>query len=102
MGTQSLFQSGWFMEGLLSQTLVVHIIRTRRVPFMESRASAPVCVLTIAVMLGGVVIPFTAFGALLGLRPLPLEYFGWLAGILAAYAVVAQVVKNWFARRYGY
>jgi Mg2+-importing ATPase len=100
--TQSLFQSAWFVEGLLSQTLIVHIIRTRRIPFFESRASAPLTLLTLAVMFAGLVIPFTAFGETLDLGPLPISYFAWLLLILAAYVGLAQVVKNWFARKYGY
>jgi Mg2+-importing ATPase len=99
---QSLFQSGWFVEGLLSQTLIVHIIRTRRLPFVESTASAPLLFLTVLVMLAGLIIPFTPFGATLGLRPLPPAYFGWLVLILACYVALAQLVKNWFARKYGY
>jgi Mg2+-importing ATPase len=99
---QSLFQSGWFVEGLLSQTLIVHIIRTRRFPFVESTASAPLIFLTTLVMLAGVIIPFTAFGRALGLGPLPPAYFGWLVLILVCYVVLAQAVKNWYARRYGY
>jgi Mg2+-importing ATPase len=102
LATQSSFQSAWFVEGLLSQTLIVHVIRTRRIPFFESRASAPLTLLTSAVMLAGLAIPSTAFGATLGLRPLPLSYFGWLILILAAYVGLAQVVKAWFARKYGY
>jgi Mg2+-importing ATPase len=99
---QSLFQSGWFVEGLLSQTLIVHIIRTRKLPFVESVASAPLVFLTALVMLAGVIIPFTSFGATLGLRPLPLAYFGWLVLILVCYVVLAQAVKTWFARKYGF
>ncbi len=99
---QSLFQSGWFVEGLLSQTLIVHIIRTRRIPFVESRPAAPLALLTAFVMLAGVVIPFTPLGATLGLQPLPPVYFGWLALILLCYCVLGQVVKSWYARRYGY
>jgi Mg2+-importing ATPase len=99
---QSLFQSAWFVEGLLSQTLIVHVIRTRRIPFIESRASAPLTLLTSAVMLAGLVIPFTALGETLGLRPLPLAYFAWLILILSAYVGLAQLVKSWFARKYGY
>ncbi len=99
---QSLFQSGWFVEGLLSQTLIVHIIRTRRLPFVESTASAPLIFLTALVMLAGLIIPFTPFGAALGLRPLPLAYFGWLVLILLCYVLLAQLVKNWFARKFGY
>jgi Mg2+-importing ATPase len=88
--TQSLFQPAWFVEGLPSQTLIVHVIRTRRIP------------LTSAVMLAGLAIPFTALGAALGLRPLPLPYFAWPILILATYVDLAQVVKTWFARKYGY
>jgi len=99
---QSLFQSGWFVEGLLSQTLIVHIIRTRKLPFVESVASPPLVFLTALVMLAGVIIPFTSFGATLGLRPLPLAYFGWLVLILVCYVVLAQAVKTWFARKYGF
>lgn len=99
---QSLFQSGWFVEGLLSQTLIVHIIRTRKVPFVESRASAPLLLLTSAVMLAGLLIPFTAFGETLALSKLPFAYFGGLAVILVSYVALAQVVKTWFARKYGY
>jgi Mg2+-importing ATPase len=90
------------VEGLLSQTLIVHIIRTRRIPFLESRASLPLTGLTVAVMLGGLAIPFTSFGDRLGLSPLPLAYFPWLVAILVSYCVLGQVVKTWFARRYGY
>ncbi len=100
--SQSLFQTGWFVEGLLSQTLIVHIIRTRKLPFLESRATAPVIALTLIVMLAGLAIPFTAFGRALGLTPLPAAYYGWLVAILAGYMVLAQMVKGWFARRFGY
>jgi Mg2+-importing ATPase len=99
---QSLFQSGWFVEGLLSQTLIVHIIRTHKVPFLESRAAAPLALLTALVMLAGLAIPFTGFGRTIGLQPLPWTYFPFLALILASYVVLAQLVKNWYARKYGY
>jgi len=99
---QSLFQSGWFVEGLLSQTLIVHIIRTHKVPFLESRAAAPLALLTALVMLAGLAIPFTGFGRTIGLQPLPWTYFPFLAFILASYVVLAQLVKNWYARKYGY
>jgi Mg2+-importing ATPase len=99
---QSLFQSGWFVEGLLSQTLIVHIIRTHKVPFLESRAAAPLALLTALVMLAGLAIPFTGFGRTIGLQPLPWTYFPFLVLILASYVVLAQLVKNWYARKYGY
>jgi Mg2+-importing ATPase len=99
---QSLFQSGWFIEGLLSQTLIVHIIRTGRVPFIESRAALPLLAMTATIMAIGIYIPFSALAPAIGLRPLPAAYFAWLAAILLAYAMVTQRVKAWFARRYGF
>lgn len=97
---QSLFQSGWFIEGLLSQTLVVHMIRTRRVPFLRSMASAPVLALTGAIMVIGIFIPFSGLGARIGMVPLPFAYFGWLALTLVSYCVLTQVVKTLYIRRY--
>ncbi|EOU9610159.1 magnesium-translocating P-type ATPase [Cronobacter dublinensis] len=98
---QSLFQSGWFVEGLLSQTLVVHMLRTRKIPFIQSRAALPVLVTTFIVMAVGVAIPFSPLGHWIGLVPLPLAYFPWLAGILFAYCVVAQLMKRFYIRRFG-
>jgi Mg2+-importing ATPase len=100
IGTQALFQSGWFVEGLLSQTLIVHMIRTRRIPFIQSRASPPVLLLTGAIMAIGIAIPFTPLGTAVGLVPLPWRYFPILTGILLAYCVLTQVVKHWYIRRF--
>jgi len=97
-----LFQSGWFVEGLLSQTLIVHMIRTRKIPFIQSRASTPLLVLTALIMMIGIYIPFTVFGAKIGLVPLPLRYFPWLVAILLSYCFLAQNVKNWFIKKYGF
>jgi P-type Mg2+ transporter len=99
---QALFQSGWFVEGLLSQTLIVHMIRTRKLPFIQSRAAPALTLSTLAVMVVGALLPFTPFGHSLGMVPLPLRFFGWLALILPAYMVLAQIVKTGFIRRYGY
>ena len=97
---QNLFQSGWFIEGLLSQTLIVHMIRTRKIPFIQSWATTPVVALTSAIMLLGIIIPFTPFGAALKLVPLPMSYFPWLIGILVAYCFLTQLIKNWFIRKF--
>ena len=97
---QSLFQSGWFIEGLLSQTLIVHMIRTRKIPFIQSRATWPVIGMTTLVMVIGIVIPFTSFGASIGLQALPLSYFPWLMGILLSYCVLTQLIKNWYIRKF--
>ncbi len=98
---QSLFQSGWFVEGLISQTLIVHMIRTRRIPFIQSRASWPVMGLTLFIMALGCVIPFTRLGAAIGLVPLPLSYFFWLIGILFCYCMLTQIVKRLYVRKFG-
>ena len=99
--TQSLFQSGWFIESLLTQTLIVHMIRTARVPFFQSRAAWPVLLLTGAIMCCGLLLPFTSLGAQLKLVPLPGSYFAWLAAILLSYSVLTQLVKVWYRRRFG-
>lgn len=97
---QTLFQSGWFVEGLLSQTLIVHMIRTRKIPFIQSCASWPVVGLTFLIMGIGIVLPFTPFGGSIGLEELPLAYFPWLVGILLAYCVLTQFVKQWYIKQF--
>ncbi|BEM63457.1 magnesium-translocating P-type ATPase [Serratia marcescens] len=98
---QALFQSGWFIEGLLSQTLVVHMLRTQKIPFIQSTAALPVLLTTGLVMALGIYIPFSLLGALVGLQPLPWEYFPWLAATLVSYCVVAQLMKRFYIRRFG-
>lgn len=95
---QSLFQSGWFLEGLLSQTLIVHVLRTQKIPFLQSRASRPVLFLTGSIMLIGLFLPFTSVGLALGLRALPWSYFPWLLATLLAYCLLTQFVKIRFMR----
>ncbi|XP_037959392.1 magnesium-transporting ATPase, P-type 1-like [Teleopsis dalmanni] len=97
---QSLFQSGWFIEGLLSQTLIVHMIRTRKIPFIQSRASFPVMITTFMIMAIGIAIPFTQLGASIKLTPLPWSYFPWLIGILLGYCFLTQIVKNWYINKF--
>ncbi|MGX5720434.1 magnesium-translocating P-type ATPase [Shinella zoogloeoides] len=98
---QSLFQSGWFIEGLLSQTLVVHMLRTRKIPFIRSTAALPVMLMTGLVCALGIYIPFSPLGAMVGLQPLPWAYFPWLAATLFSYCVVAQTMKTIYIRRFG-
>jgi Mg2+-importing ATPase len=100
VGGQSLFQSGWFIEGLLSQTLIVHMIRTEKIPFIQSKASLPVILLTSVIMLAGIYIPFSVFGESIGLQPLPMSYFPWLVGILLSYCVLTQIIKKWYIRKF--
>ncbi|MGA8822154.1 MAG: magnesium-translocating P-type ATPase [Pseudolabrys sp.] len=98
---QSLFQSGWFVVGLLTQTLIVHMIRTRHIPFFQSRAAMPVILLTASIMAFGIYLPFSPLGAHLNMVPLPLPYFGWLIGILLSYCLLTQLVKTIYIRRFG-
>ena len=100
MDMQSLFQSGWFIEGLLSQTLIVHMIRTKKIPFIQSRATKPVLILTSIIMIIGISIPFTSFGEYIGLVPLPLSYFPYLILILLGYCVLTQLVKRFYIRKF--
>lgn len=95
---QTLFQTGWFVEGLLSQTLIVHMIRTRKIPFVQSRASWPVIGMTLLIMAVGILLPFTPFGGSIGLQPLPLSYFPWLLAILLSYCVLTQIIKNLYIK----
>jgi Mg2+-importing ATPase len=97
---QTLFQSGWFIEGLLSQTLIVHMIRTKQIPFIQSWATAPVVALTSFIMFIGICIPFSPFASALKLEPLPASYFLWLLGILFVYCVLTQLVKTWFIKKF--
>jgi len=98
---QSLFQSGWFIESLLTQTLVVHMIRTRKIPFLQSIAAAPVLGLTTAIIVIGMLLPYTAIGAKIGMMEMPPVYFAWLALTVVAYCALTQVVKVIYTRRYG-
>jgi Mg2+-importing ATPase len=98
---QSLFQSGWFVVGLLTQTLIVHMIRTQHVPFIQSRAATPVILLTASIMGVGIYLPFSPLGEHLGMVPLPMSYFPWLVGILLSYCILTQLVKHLYIRRFG-
>jgi Mg2+-importing ATPase len=97
----ALFQAGWFVESMWSQTLVIHMIRTPKIPFIQSRASRPLILLTFTGIAALTVIPFTVIGASIGLTSLPPVYFAWLALTILLYMVLATVFKRIFVRRYG-
>ena len=97
----ALFQAGWFVESMWSQTLVIHMIRTPKIPFVQSRASFPLMALTFAGIAALTAIPFTGFGASIGLAPLPPVYFAWLALTVVLYMGLATALKLIFIRRYG-
>ena len=97
----SLFQAGWFVESLLTQTLIIHIIRTARIPFFQSRASTPLILTTILIVSIGAIIPYTALGTALGFQPLPWLYWPLVLAMMAAYAALTHLVKTWVVRRWG-
>ncbi len=99
---QALFQTGWFVESLMTQTLIVHVIRTTKVPFFQSLASLPMLLITATVMGIGIYIPFSPIATSLGFVSLPAVYFLWLALILTCYCGLTQFVKIWFIKKYGY
>jgi len=101
IATQSLFQSGWFVEGLLTQTLIVHTIRTERIPFIQSTAVAPVVLLTLLIMACGVWLPFSPLAPALRLQALPVAYFPWVAAILVIYCALTQFMKSFYIQRFG-
>ena len=96
-----MFQAGWFVESMWSQTLVIHMIRTAKLPFIQSRASAPVTLLTMTGIAVLTVIPFTPFGAALGLVALPASYFAYLIPCILLYMMLATSLKKAYVHYYG-
>jgi Mg2+-importing ATPase len=99
---QTLFQSGWFIEGLMTQTLVVHMIRTRKIPFIESRPGTALLVTTCLIMAIGIFIPMGPIASYFKLEALPLVYFPILLAILAGYMVLTQGMKRYYTSRFGW
>jgi Mg2+-importing ATPase len=95
----SLFQTGWFVESLITQTLIIHIIRTNRVPFLQSWASWPLTVTTVVIMLIGAWLPFSFLAPALGFTALPPLYWPLLFLTLFGYVLVTQAVKTWLFRQ---
>jgi Mg2+-importing ATPase len=97
----ALFQTGWFVESLLTQTLIIHIIRTAKIPFLESRASTALITTTIVIAAIGIALPFSWLGRFLGFVPLPSAYWIPLSLILLSYVILTHFVKTWFIRCFG-
>lgn len=97
----SLFQTGWFVESLLTQTLIIHIIRTARIPFLQSHASPALIATTIIICAIGIALPYTWVGSVLGFTPLPSLYWPLVGAMLLTYAVLTHFVKVWFIRSWG-
>jgi P-type Mg2+ transporter len=95
----SLFQTGWFVESLLTQTLIIHVIRTNKIPLLQSRSSWPVLVMSLVIMAIGIAIPFSPVGPYLGFSKLPMLYWPLLAATLLCYVLLTQGAKMWLLHR---
>jgi len=95
----SLFQTGWFVESLMTQTLIIHVIRTKKIPFIQARASLPLTITTVLIMAVGMWLPFSPLSKALGFSPLPPLFWPFLFGTLLCYVVLTQLVKMWLIRK---
>ena len=102
LALQSLFQSGWFVVGLLTQTLVVHMIRTPKLPFIESRAAAPLLVTSLLIVALGIYLPMGPLADYFKLQALPPAYFAWLLALLTGYALLTTLMKRYYIGRFGW
>jgi P-type Mg2+ transporter len=97
----ALFQTGWFVESLLTQTLIIHVIRTAKIPFIESWASLPLVISTLVICAVAIALPYSPLATPLGFTPLPILYWPIIASFLIGYAILTTIVKTWFIRRWG-
>jgi len=97
---QSLFQTAWFIESLLTQTLIVHMIRTEKIPFLQSTAAVPVVLLTSAIIAVGCYIPFSTMARAVGMVHLPATFWPFLAATVLAYCLLTQVLKQLYIRKF--
>jgi P-type Mg2+ transporter len=97
----ALFHTGWFVESLFTQTLIIHVIRTNKIPFIQSWASKPLILTSLLIVAIGAYLPFSPLASTLGFVALPPLYWLYLAGMLVAYVGLTQLVKVWFNRRFG-
>ena len=97
----ALFHTGWFVESLFSQTLIIHIIRTNKIPFLQSRASWQLMLTSVIIVTVGAWLTISPLATSLGFVPLPALYWPILAGLLVGYVILTQVVKTWFFRKFG-
>lgn len=97
---QEFFQSGWFVEGLLSQTLIVHLLRTQKIPFFQSVAASPLIFMTVIIMVFGLYLPYSKLGPMIKLIHLPGSYFIWLFFTLLSYCILVQLVKTWYIHKF--
>ena len=95
-----LFQTGWFLESMWTQVLILHLLRTRRIPMLQSRPSGPVMFVTTVGILFFTVLTFTPLGKIIGMMAMPVSYFGFLVGVVILYLFVVTVAKGIYVRKY--
>ncbi len=100
--TQAQFRTGWFLESLCTQTVIIHVIRTSKIPFIESRPSGFLILMTLFIIAVGIAIPLSPVGPHLGFTKPSAAFFLVLIGIVLSYVMVTQRVKTWYAKKYGY
>jgi len=98
---EALFHTGWFVESVLTQTLIVHVIRTRKIPFFQSMASPVLTFFTLLIMGAAAYLPYSPLAGILGFVPLPAVFWAWIAGFLVLYGLLTHLVKTWFFRKFG-
>ncbi|TXI93902.1 MAG: magnesium-translocating P-type ATPase [Neisseriales bacterium] len=99
---QTLFQSGWFIEGLLTQTLIVHMIRTKKIPFLQSTAAWPILLMTTCAVAIGIIIPMSPLAHMIGMQALPGGYFIFLILAIVGYMILTQSLKGFYVRKFGW
>jgi len=98
---EKLFHTAWFVESLVTQTLIVHVIRSIRIPFIQSRASKTMTLTTMIIIAAGIWLPYSPLARFLGLIPMPPVFFLWLFLFAFLYCTLTHIVKTWFYRRFG-
>ncbi len=101
LSTQSFFQTGWFVEGLITQTLIIHMIRTQKIPFIQDTASLPLMLSTLSVVAIGLWLPFSPLAAHIGMVPLPTTYLIFLCAVMVGYWALMSILKHWYIKRFG-
>ena len=96
---ETLFQTGWFVESLMTQTLIIHVIRSNRIPFLQTQASWPLIATSVVIMAIGIWLPYSPLAPYLGFTELPPLYWPILVGTLLGYVTLTQVVKTWLHRK---
>ena len=97
----ALFHTGWFVESLFTQTLIIHVIRTNKIPFIQSRASNALIFTSLVIVAVGAYLPYSPLATWLGFVPLPPLFWVFLLAMLVAYVLLTQVIKTWFYQKYG-